>query len=834
MHSMSDHKILRLIRIIPLGIVTLFMLVLVAMVLSGNKTRTQQLVDVLRQDFTESQKAQISKQVDSVYQQLEYERSQALSRLKTSVKERALEAYQIIESIYNTNTDPPQHEVAKLMMDALRDVRFNDGRGYYFIYRMDGTVIMHPLRPELEQSSTWNMTDTQGSYIAQDMVKKIRASTDGGAFSSWWFQKPGYGKQEFQKIGYAKHFAPYDWFIGTGEYLVDMEASIQKRMLQWLSEFRFDRNGYIFVLSLEGETLAHIDRNRVHANQPQLLQRFLDALSQSEQRNAAFVTYTTTYYPKEVAGGEKLSYIKLMPEWGWVIGAGLYLSEIEKFIDKQARELKERNRSELSTILTLCILLAFILASLSLASSQYIGHRFNQYQKRIRNDFKKLEQSKELLAYQAKHDSLTKLPNRSLLEEQITAGIANCQRSKCQLAVMFVDLDNFKKVNDQHGHKVGDELLLKVAEKFARLLKPGDTVARFGGDEFVFCFSKIESLQQAEQLAESVRQSLNEQFVLHGALVSTSCSIGVAMYPQDGESVDQLIANADIVLFRSKMQQKGQVMFYDQSINEQVQYEFLLEDELKYAIERKELELFYQPQVNPRTAAIESVEALCRWNNGYLGAVSPIKFIKIAELSGQILAIGDFVLRKACSDMKWLAKETGQTLPFSINISPKQLIQKDFVNSVYCIAREFDMDSSLITLEITENVFIEDLEQVKPIIDELRYLGFHISLDDFGTGFSSLSYLNALPISEIKIDRSFVSNMLSSEQSESLVKTIIAIGHSNRIAVVAEGVETVEQQIRLHQLGCDRLQGYLFHRPLSLAALTKLTEVSAQAERVNS
>lgn len=825
MHSISDQKILRLIRIIPLGIVTIFMLVLVVMVVSGNNTRTHQLVDILRQDFTDSQKADVARQVESVYQQLEYERSQALPLLKESVKARTLEAYQIVQSIYNANIHLPQSDVIQLVMDALRDVRFNDGRGYYFIYRMDGTAIMHPLRPELEQTSVLGMQDAQGSFVAQDMIKKIRASTDGGTFLSWWFQKPGYGKEEFQKVGYAKHFAPYDWFIGTGEYVVDVEAYIQKRMLQWLSEFRFDRNGYIFVLNLEGETIAHIDRSLVNINQPDLVQLFLNELSQTDQPNAAFVRYTSAYVPREVADGEKMSYVKLMPEWGWVIGGGLYLSEIEKFIAKQARELKERNRSELFKILTLCLLLAFILASLSLAVSHYIGKRFNQYQKRIRHDFKKLEQSQKLLSYQAKHDSLTKLPNRSLLEEQIVTGMKRCQQTGKHLAVMFVDLDNFKKVNDQHGHKVGDELLLKVAEKFSSLLRPTDSVARFGGDEFVFCFGDIENHQQAEVLAESVRSSLREHFILHGALVSTSCSIGVAMYPRDGDNAEQLIGNADIVLFRSKMHHKGQVMFYDQSINEQVQYDFLLEDELKYAIEREELELYYQPQVNPRTGEIESVEALCRWTNGYLGSVSPLKFIRIAELSGQILTIGDFVLRKACSDMKWLSKMTGRTLPVSINISPKQLIQKGFVNDVYCVTREFNMDSRLITLEVTENVFIEELDNVKPIIEELRHLGFHISLDDFGTGFSSLSYLNALPISEIKIDRSFVNNMLSSEQSESLVKTIVAIGHSNRIAVVAEGVETVEQQIRLHQLGCDRLQGYLFHKPLTLSALAELSTV---------
>ncbi len=829
MHSSSDQNILRLIRIIPLCIITGFMLILVAVIVNGNKSRTTQLIETLRSDFTDNQKANVARQVESVYQQLEYERGQTIHVLKASVKARTLEAYQIIESIYKANQHLSEKEVTQLVMEALRDVRFNDGRGYYFIYKMDGTTVMHPLRPDLEQTSTWELQDTHGGYIARDIVRNIRSSTDGGAFSRWWFQKPGFGTQEFEKIGYAKHFAPYDWFIGTGEYTVDVEAYIQKRMLKWLSEFRFDSNGYIFVLNMEGETIAHIDRSKLSVNQPHLLQLFLEALEKTGDENAAFVRYESAYVPKAVTSGEKISYVKKLPEWGWVIGGGVYLSEIEKFIDKQGRDLRDRYRSELFKILTLCLLLAFVLASLSLAVSHYIGRRFNQYQKRIRTDFKKLEQSQEQLAYQAKHDSLTKLPNRSLLEVQIVSGIQRCRASGKQLAVMFVDLDNFKKVNDQHGHKVGDELLLRVGEKFSQLLRPGDSVARFGGDEFVFCFAELSSKEEAEMLAESVRRSLTDHFILHGALVSTSCSVGVAMYPQDGDSADQLIANADIVLFRSKAQHKGQVMFYDQSINEQVQYDFLLEDELKYAIEREELEVYYQPQVNPRTGQIEGVEALCRWTNGYLGAVSPMKFIQIAEISGQIFAIGDFVLRKACSDMKWLAQTTGRTMPVSINISPKQLLQKGFVNGVYCVTRELDIDCRLITLEITENVFIEELEEVKPIMEELRQLGFHISLDDFGTGFSSLSYLNALPISEIKIDRSFVSNMLSRSQSESLVKTIVAIGHSNRIIVVAEGVETVDQQIRLHQLGCDRLQGYLFSKPVSLKDLVNVVEASRTA-----
>ncbi len=293
------------------------------------------------------------------------------------------------------------------------------------------------------------------------------------------------------------------------------------------------------------------------------------------------------------------------------------------------------------------------------------------------------------------------------------------------------------------------------------------------------------------------------------------------MYPADGQEPEELISKADIVLYKSKARHKGDVLFFDDSINARVLYDFTLEEQLRLALENNELSVVYQPQIDVLSGRIHGIEALCRWHNKELGHVSPIDFIAVAENIGMIHDIGWFVVKQASSDFKTLMASATQPVSLSINISPKQLLQTDFVENITNEIRSSGIETHTVTLEITENVLISDIICVSPILEKLRTRGFKLSLDDFGTGYSSLSYLSNLPINEIKIDRSFIDKLLTSSESESLVKAIIAIGKSCNTQIVAEGVETQEQYKRLSQYHCDIVQGYYFDKPLSIRELSE-------------
>jgi diguanylate cyclase (GGDEF)-like protein len=448
-----------------------------------------------------------------------------------------------------------------------------------------------------------------------------------------------------------------------------------------------------------------------------------------------------------------------------------------------------------------------------------ITTRFAAFQGKITHDFERLERTKNQMEFMALHDSLTGLPNRTQLHMRIRQEIELTKKNSNKLAVMFVDLDDFKKINDAYGHNSGDKLLQKLSMEFNDLAANEATVSRFGGDEFIFSFPNMASIRDIERKVESIGRVFTNEFQVDGHTMKTGCSIGVSVYPDDGDDPEDLITKADIVLYKSKAKEKGRALFYDQTINEQVQYDFKLEKKLRSAVALNEIYVVYQPQINASTGKLSGLEALARWNNAELGEISPSVFISIAEDIGSIFDISWFVINSACHDFATIQSSVQDPLHLSINISPKQLLQNDFADKIHSAVIANKIDPHCITLEITENVLLDDLQQVKPVLEALRDCGFGLSLDDFGTGYSSLSYINSLPLTEIKIDRTFVDNLLTQTHSESLVVAILAIGKASHLQVVAEGVETEAQANRLRELKCDWLQGYFFNKPISVAQL---------------
>ncbi len=424
----------------------------------------------------------------------------------------------------------------------------------------------------------------------------------------------------------------------------------------------------------------------------------------------------------------------------------------------------------------------------------------------------------EKLAYQAHHDALTGLPNRLLFEDRLQQSIEHARRTNTLVAVLFIDLDRFKQINDTLGHTIGDLLLIQVARRFELCIRATDTLARHGGDEFLLVLPDITAPQQVTVVAQRLHESLRHPFFVNGHEIFVSASIGASLYPIDGKDVVALQRAADIAMYRAKQIAYDRFQFFDATLAVISSERLQLETQLRHAIERNELLLFYQPKVD-RTGSLVGFEALLRWHSAELGTVSPAKFIPIAEETGLIVPIGRWILHEIARQVKhWL--EAGlHVVPVAANVSAIQFAQTDFVQQVEDILSTANLPLPWLELEVTESMLMGQIENLIQQLNRLRQLGVTLAVDDFGSGYSSLTYLHRLPINILKIDRSFVAclDRADSEVERSIVETIITLGRRLKMQVVAEGVETAEQYQILEAAGCDIFQGYYIARPLSVA-----------------
>jgi diguanylate cyclase (GGDEF)-like protein len=422
----------------------------------------------------------------------------------------------------------------------------------------------------------------------------------------------------------------------------------------------------------------------------------------------------------------------------------------------------------------------------------------------------------ELLAY---HDSLTGLPNRSLFFDRLVLSLAHAERYGHRVAVLFFDLDRFKQVNDSLGHAVGDALLKKVAERVQSFIRLGDTLARFGGDEFVLLVPRIDTPEQAVTIARKIVQSLHAPFDIAGRELSATSSAGVAIFPDDATDADSLIRNADAAMYRAKEHGRNQFELYSPSLSAAAMAKLELESGLRHALDHGELELFYQPLIDLKEHGITGMEALLRWQSPEYGLVSPERFIDAAEVSGLIVPIGDWVLREACRQTVVWQHEHGVELIVSVKLTPRQFTDRQLIEKLKTVLRETSLPSWCLELEITESCAMRDPEQTLVILQQLKGVGVRIALDDFGTGHSSLHYLQRFTIDTLKVDRRFIADVASRREG-TIVKSMIDLAHSLGLTVVAEGVESESQLEFLGEQLCDVVQGYLFSAPLRAAELS--------------
>jgi diguanylate cyclase (GGDEF)-like protein/PAS domain S-box-containing protein len=427
------------------------------------------------------------------------------------------------------------------------------------------------------------------------------------------------------------------------------------------------------------------------------------------------------------------------------------------------------------------------------------------------------EERVQFLAY---YDALTGLPNRTLLQDLWTKALASARRQKGKVALLFLDLDGFKTINDSLGHSFGDSFLQAVAERLKRFVREQDTVARVGGDEFLIVLTNVKDTPDAAVAAGRLMDAMTVELVIQGRSLSIGCSIGISIFPEHGTEGETLIKNADAAMYSAKESGRSSVRFFTEDMNAQAVERLTLENSLRLALGRKELFLVYQPQMDIATGRIIGLEALLRWQHPELGLVSPDKFIRIAENSGLIMPIGEWVLRTACSQARKWQDEGLLAVPVAVNVSAVQFRQEDFREVIGRVLRETGLAPEFLELELTESLLLSNADVTFSVLQELKAMGLKLSIDDFGTGYSSLSYLKRFPVSKLKIDRSFVQDVAVNPDDAAITSAIIGMAKSLHLKVIAEGVETEVQMsfLRAHQ--CDEIQGYYFSRPLAVDKVT--------------
>ncbi len=447
---------------------------------------------------------------------------------------------------------------------------------------------------------------------------------------------------------------------------------------------------------------------------------------------------------------------------------------------------------------------------------------------KLHHDLEERKRVEQSIRHMAHHDALTGLPNRALFRDRLTHAMAQADRYHQKLAVMFLDLDRFKAINDTLGHNVGDQLLKIAAERLRSCVRDSDTVARLGGDEFTVVVEDIIEDQDAASVAQKILDTLSQPFNLYGHEVFISVSVGVTLYPNDDENADNLLRNADSAMYRAKEFGRNNFQFYVADMNVKARERLMLESALRRALDRGEFMLYYQPRVDLLSGKVIGAEALLRWRHPDLGLVPPSEFIPILDETGMIIPVGDWALREACRQNRAWQDSGLPPIRVAVNLSVRQFIQKDLADTVIRALAAVGLAAEHLELEITEDLFLEHNETNIVTLSRLKKMGIHISIDDFGTGYSSLSYLKRLPIDTLKIDQSFVRDIGTDPDNKAIASAIIAMAASLRLNVLAEGVETDEQLAFLRAQGCNEIQGFSFSHPLPADEFAQLLREGRQ------
>lgn len=763
-------------------------------------------------------------------------------------------------------------------LEMIHSLRFNSD-DYIWVIDRQGITLSHS-NPSLVGQDVSGLKDHNGKPIIRPFLEQLQTQKE--AVNHYLFPRAG-SDQPVEKVSYAKMYQPWGWIIGSGVYLDDVRQEIslaknalEERLRQQLSAIRLNSTGYAYIFSgdkrmivhptteLEGKDISQMANPVTH-------QPLVDEMIAAYRRGDNHFTYLWDHPgDPDNYSYQKVAWLAYAPTLDWYIATSIYPQEIIAKADAIARHI--------TLIAGLVILLLVVIAiivvrrgfaplnqlvrvarevgqgrydhRIEVARDDEIGllaNAFNTMLARIRKDIDHLtnnrdhlqeekeaveasnrhkdqlllqiEHSKQELSHLANHDPLTHLPNRLLFNQQLKTCIAKKQ----QLAILFIDLDRFKNINDSLGHPVGDELLCAVAHRFQHRLRRDDLLARLGGDEFIVLIRQGLSRSEVESVASALLDGIKKPFRLsHGHDLFVDASIGISLYPEDGAEAHQLIKFADVAMYKAKEEGRGRFHFYSSELTSNVSQRLDMENRLRSALEEGAVSLVYQPQYRLSDHQIIGVEALARWSDPKLGDVPPAAFILLAEECGLIEKIGQSVLQQAAEQVAiWNGKGiSGVTM--AINLSPLELRNNNLVTQILSVIGRLNLIPDQFEFEITESALMQDIEKSLKTLELMSKEGFSLAVDDFGTGYSSLAYLKQLSIKKLKIDQGFVHDIPHDKSDMEIAATIIAMARQLNLKVIAEGVESAEQADFLRERGCDEAQGYYFSHPLSADALMSL------------
>ena len=800
-----------------------------------------------QQDYFANQHYLLSWKVGHFIERIQNRQRDTKNQIHRLLQEEVHKAHALASNLYATYQHSlPKETLQELIAEALRPVRYMEDTGYFFIISEDGAKILFPNKPEQEGANYFHEANAHKRNVFGALMT-IGQTTKEGFYSYQW-EKPNSDKALFDKTSYVKYFEPYGWIIGTGVYTDDITATLQQSILSEIDGMNFDafEENYLFVGQWDGTALTHPAKGKNMLDVQDVNGKYVvRALIEKAKEGGGFIEYVMPDL-EDKRTLNKLSYVQAIPEWQWYVGSGVYTDDIQKQIDFEYANLKHAFGIWLLGSLFLFGIVALVMALFYRRFSRrlkmdfdaffaffdslaHYNYPINKSQLRFLEFdalatsanamlMEKLDLEKKL-AHLAHHDALTSLPNRTLLNDRIERAIAACKREKRLMALCFIDLDNFKKINDSFGHSYGDAALLQVVERVRGILRETDTMARLGGDEFVLVLENLEHKQDAARILEKVQKTFETAFMIHRQTFFLTSSIGVSFYPKDGENGEILLKNADLAMYKAKASGKNNFCFYERALSSASLEILTIENELKSAIVKEEFEVYYQPQIHLQTGKCTGFEALLRWNHPQQGVLSPNRFIAYAEESRMILPIGAFVLKQACLDLVTLQKTLGFKGRVSVNVSGIQLEHDDFVNTLEHVLAQTGINPDALELEITESVFMKDALRWIAILDNIRALGVKIAIDDFGTGYSSLSYLRRLPVDKLKIDISFVRDLPEHKDARAIAKAIIVLAKSMQMTTLAEGIETPEQAEFLIQEGCSEGQGFYYQKGMNFSTL---------------
>lgn len=762
---------------------------------------------------------------------IDYTQTQTEVELRLRLTEMVDLAWTLATSLYQQQRYTlNEADLRRTIIEGLRPLRFFEGRGYYFIDEMNGRFILLPTAPEFEGQLLPDNQDDTGHYIMQGLIEAAQLPV-GEGFSAYRWYRPDDAERMADKLAYVRYFEPFDWLIGAGDYTYEWEKDLQQQLLTQIRNRRIGETGYTAVINTEGQVLLSLDSQHLEQqpiqSQSELEQAAIVQMLETAAEGGGFIRYL---WPNPVTGEHswKTALVEPAGHWNWILISTIFEDEVRGLLTNEVQAFEASASHNWHTYLTAIVISLLLALMASLLFSRWSSGLFRAYHAELSAQREALKRKADELAlsesnirHLAFHDALTGLANRRLLIDRLQQQLRQNQRNADFGALLFIDLDNFKTLNDTLGHDKGDELLRQVAHRISFCVREEDTVARFGGDEFVVmlgCLSRDEAdaAARARIVAEKILTTLRQEYQFGGQHYFSTPSIGITLI--HGNAIaDELLKQADLAMYKAKDAGRNCLYFFDPAMQQALSARAQMESELRVALQQEQLLLYYQPQVDA-AGVLTGAEALVRWQHPQRGLVAPAEFIPVAEASGLILPLGSWVLQQACKQLSVWAKTPGLSdLSISVNISAHQFKQPGFADEVLALVKHFQLVPQRLKLELTESLLIDDMAFS---IERMRFLkqqGVGFALDDFGTGYSSLAYIKQLPLDQLKIDRCFIDGLPEDPNDAAITRIIISLANELNLWVVAEGVETEAQRDFLQAIQCPGYQGYWFGRPVPAA-----------------